>query len=124
MQYDYMICPVKDLGTSAWSGLTCKPNLVFVWREFEIAKPAAAFLSMLVSVILTMICHHLIALCFLLAWANDHDHSMGAIPISRLGHGLLRVPRCTLRRILRLWVQARIQHQGLWAEYPRTRWHD
>jgi phosphatidate cytidylyltransferase len=52
MQYDYMICPVKDLGTSAWSGLTCKPNLVFVWREFEIAKPAAAFLSMLVSVTL------------------------------------------------------------------------
>jgi len=36
MRYDYMICPVQDLGDSAWSGLTCKPNPVFVWREWQI----------------------------------------------------------------------------------------
>ncbi|KAH8551375.1 cytidylyltransferase family-domain-containing protein [Umbelopsis sp. PMI_123] len=30
MQFDYMICPVKDLGVSAWSNVTCEPkNPVF-----------------------------------------------------------------------------------------------
>ncbi|KAL7409094.1 phosphatidate cytidylyltransferase [Mrakia frigida] len=33
MRYDYMICPVRDLGTSAWSGATCDPNPVFIWRS-------------------------------------------------------------------------------------------
>jgi hypothetical protein len=49
---------------------------------------------------------------------------MGTIPIPCISHGLLCIPRCTLRRILCLWVQARVQHQGLWTEHPRTRWHD
>ncbi|KAF8520369.1 cytidylyltransferase family-domain-containing protein [Hysterangium stoloniferum] len=39
MQYNYMICPVKDLGVSALSDMTCKPNPVFVWREWEIPAP-------------------------------------------------------------------------------------
>lgn len=33
MRYDYMICPAKSLGISAWSGMTCDPNPVFKWRE-------------------------------------------------------------------------------------------
>jgi phosphatidate cytidylyltransferase len=51
MRFDYMICPVRDLGVSAWSGFTCKPNPVFVWREFELASPIAAALSVLVRIL-------------------------------------------------------------------------
>ena len=54
MRYDYMICPVRDLGDSAWSGLTCKPNPVFVWRELEIGH-AGKILSMLLGRTVTTI---------------------------------------------------------------------
>jgi phosphatidate cytidylyltransferase len=36
MQFDYMICPVHDLGVTAFSQVTCKPNPVFVWREWPL----------------------------------------------------------------------------------------
>ncbi|RPD78685.1 hypothetical protein L226DRAFT_610550 [Lentinus tigrinus ALCF2SS1-7] len=46
MRFDYMICPMNDLGVTAFSGdLHCKPNPVFVWREFEIPSPVRAFLG-------------------------------------------------------------------------------
>ena len=48
MRYDYMICPVKDLGANAWNPPTCKPNDVFVWRHYELMQPAAAIVSFLV----------------------------------------------------------------------------
>ncbi|PVG02509.1 hypothetical protein CPB86DRAFT_725686 [Serendipita vermifera] len=70
MRYDYMICPVKDLGVSAWSGLTCKPNPIFVWREFELAQPAAAVASFLCGRTITHIpwapfqFHALVMACF------------------------------------------------------------
>jgi phosphatidate cytidylyltransferase len=48
MQFDYMICPVHDLGVSAWSLSECTPNPIFVWREWKIWGPLAAFLSTLV----------------------------------------------------------------------------
>ncbi|KZP34663.1 phosphatidate cytidylyltransferase [Athelia psychrophila] len=38
-RWDYMICPVHDLGVSAFSGMTCAPNPVFLWREFVIPAP-------------------------------------------------------------------------------------
>ncbi|KAG6869124.1 hypothetical protein C0993_001689 [Termitomyces sp. T159_Od127] len=47
MQFDYMICPVHDLGISAWSHTQCTPNPVFVWKDWEIWKPVAVFLSTL-----------------------------------------------------------------------------
>lgn len=48
MRFDYMICPVQDLGVSAWSvDATCTPNPVFVWREWEIPAPIRVFLSTL-----------------------------------------------------------------------------
>ncbi|KAG6820740.1 hypothetical protein H0H93_012386 [Arthromyces matolae] len=47
MRFDYMICPVHDLGISAWSYTHCTPNPVFVWKELEIWKPVAVFLSTL-----------------------------------------------------------------------------
>ena len=49
-RFDYMICPMNDLGVTAWSGqLHCKPNPVFVWREWEMPLPMRLFLSPLVS---------------------------------------------------------------------------
>ncbi|QRV79217.1 phosphatidate cytidylyltransferase [Ceratobasidium sp. AG-Ba] len=39
MRYNYFICPVRDLGTSSWSNVTCKPNPVFVWREYNVWPP-------------------------------------------------------------------------------------
>jgi phosphatidate cytidylyltransferase len=51
MQYDYMICPVHDLGVSAWSSVSCNPNPIFVWTEWQIWKPAAVFLSTLVRMV-------------------------------------------------------------------------
>ena len=30
IRFDYFICPMKDLGTNAWSNTTCTPNPVFL----------------------------------------------------------------------------------------------
>lgn len=50
-QFDYMTCPVRDLGASAFDGvLTCTPNPVFVWRDWAIPAPLSVFLSTLVRV--------------------------------------------------------------------------
>ncbi|KAH9948947.1 phosphatidate cytidylyltransferase, partial [Amylocystis lapponica] len=50
MRFDYMICPVHDLGVSAWSvDVSCTPNPVFVWREWEIPTPARVFLTTLLG---------------------------------------------------------------------------
>ena len=52
MQFDYMICPVRDLGASAFDGVvTCTPNPAFVWREWTIPAPLSVFLSTLVSIL-------------------------------------------------------------------------
>lgn len=45
MRYQYMICPVRDLGVNAWSDINCDPNPVFVWREWEIWVPLRVFLA-------------------------------------------------------------------------------
>ncbi|EIN11924.1 phosphatidate cytidylyltransferase [Punctularia strigosozonata HHB-11173 SS5] len=45
MRFDYMICPVHDLGVSAWNSVECKPNSVFVWREAQISPPLSTWLS-------------------------------------------------------------------------------
>ncbi|KAF5386248.1 hypothetical protein D9615_002239 [Tricholomella constricta] len=47
MRFDYMICPVHDLGVSAWSSTQCTPNPIFVWKDWEIWNPVAVFLSTL-----------------------------------------------------------------------------
>jgi CDP-diglyceride synthetase len=49
MRFDYMLCPVQDLGVSAWSSTECQPNPVFVWREWEMWKPLAVLASAIVS---------------------------------------------------------------------------
>ena len=51
MRFDYMICPMRDLGVTAWSGqLQCTPNPVFVWRDWQMPTPLSVFLSTLVSI--------------------------------------------------------------------------
>lgn len=45
MRWQYMICPVKDLGVNAWSDIRCDPNPVFIWREWEIWAPLRVFLA-------------------------------------------------------------------------------
>jgi phosphatidate cytidylyltransferase len=35
-QYKYFICPVNDLGANIWTGLECKPNPVFIARDYAL----------------------------------------------------------------------------------------
>jgi phosphatidate cytidylyltransferase len=49
MRYDYMICPVQDLGVSAWSSVACRPNPVFVWKEAKVWGPFSVGISTVVS---------------------------------------------------------------------------
>jgi phosphatidate cytidylyltransferase len=55
MRFNYMICPVHDLGVSAWSNVQCTPNPVFVWKVWQIWSPLAAFLSRLLGKSVTVI---------------------------------------------------------------------
>ncbi|OAX39987.1 hypothetical protein K503DRAFT_855663 [Rhizopogon vinicolor AM-OR11-026] len=55
MRFNYMICPVHDLGVSAWSNVQCTPNPVFVWREWQIWSPLRVFLSQLLGKSVTVI---------------------------------------------------------------------
>lgn len=48
-RFDYMICPVHELGANAFNSFSCVPNPVFVWREFIIPTPVAAALTTLVT---------------------------------------------------------------------------
>ncbi|KAI5853751.1 cytidylyltransferase family-domain-containing protein [Tricharina praecox] len=36
MRYQYFICPVKDLGANAWTGLQCTPNPVFLKHTYDL----------------------------------------------------------------------------------------
>ena len=52
MRFHYMICPVQDLGVSAFSSTTCTPNPVFVWKTLDLWRPLSAILSASVCKIL------------------------------------------------------------------------
>ncbi|EIW65473.1 hypothetical protein TREMEDRAFT_46158 [Tremella mesenterica DSM 1558] len=45
MRFPYMICPATDLGTNVFSQVSCKPNPVFLWREFELTGVAQQILQ-------------------------------------------------------------------------------
>ncbi|KAI0779489.1 cytidylyltransferase family-domain-containing protein [Fomes fomentarius] len=49
MRFDYMICPMNDLGISAWDNFHCIPNPAFVWREWATPLPVRLFLNPLVG---------------------------------------------------------------------------
>lgn len=53
MRFDYMICPVQDLGVHAWSGMTCKPNPAFVWKQFDLWPPVSMCSTTLVRRVIT-----------------------------------------------------------------------
>lgn len=53
MRYPYMICPARDLGTNVFSQVTCRPNPVFVWRDFEFTGVAKHVLQTIVRAILS-----------------------------------------------------------------------
>jgi len=55
MRYDYMICPVKDLGVSMFSSVSCKPNPVFVWREWPVPVPLRYAISTIIGRTITKI---------------------------------------------------------------------
>lgn len=56
MRFDYMTCPVRDLGVSAFDeGVSCVPNPVFMWKDWEMPKPLSVFLSTLVSSIIAFV---------------------------------------------------------------------
>lgn len=61
MRFKYMICPVHDLGVSAWSNVTCTPNPVFVWKEWQIWTPVTSILSACVSIFVLFMSFVLIA---------------------------------------------------------------
>lgn len=49
MQFDYMVCPVKDLGVSAWSSVSCDPkNPVFTFVPWQLS-PAWANIAKFVT---------------------------------------------------------------------------
>ncbi|CAE6508618.1 unnamed protein product [Rhizoctonia solani] len=45
MRYNYFVCPVRDLGTSSWSNVSCKPNPVFLWKEYSVWPPLGALFA-------------------------------------------------------------------------------
>jgi phosphatidate cytidylyltransferase len=51
MRFNYMICPVHDLGVGAFDNVNCTPNPVFVWKEWKIWEPVAQALSSAVRVL-------------------------------------------------------------------------
>lgn len=45
MRWNYMICPVRDLGVTAFSSMECVPNAAFVWRSFPLPEVIAGPLT-------------------------------------------------------------------------------
>ncbi|KAF9012360.1 phosphatidate cytidylyltransferase [Cyathus striatus] len=70
MRFNYMICPVHDLGVSAWSAVQCRPNPIFVWKDFQLWPPVAAIISTMLRHPVTKISyapyqlHLLVLACF------------------------------------------------------------
>ncbi|GAA5831056.1 hypothetical protein JCM5353_002001 [Sporobolomyces roseus] len=42
MRYNFMICPVQDLSTNAFSNIQCSPNHVFEWKSFRLPSSVIA----------------------------------------------------------------------------------
>lgn len=40
-----MICPVRDLGATAFSSMDCVPNTAFVWRSFPLPEAVSSLLT-------------------------------------------------------------------------------
>ncbi|KAF9241620.1 cytidylyltransferase family-domain-containing protein [Melanogaster broomeanus] len=55
MRFNYMICPVHDLGVSVLSNVQCTPNPVFITKEWQIWAPLRLFLSELLGRSVTVV---------------------------------------------------------------------
>jgi len=129
MRYQYMICPVRDLGTHAWSNAGCTPNSVFIWREYQLWPPLNAFLSSLVNCVhymrtsLSSIVLWILS-TYIVSYARLHTaYSIHEVPAALPCLCYLRFSRRAIRRILRLRVQTCIQPEGLWGLYSWA-WRD
>ena len=91
-KFNYMICPVHDLGVNAWSNMKCTPNPVFVWREWIIWPPVARFLSTIVRPPLFLHREEVpLTMCVTSSWAKSTRSPTHRInSISCLWHALLR----------------------------------
>jgi CDP-diglyceride synthetase len=108
-RFNYMICPVHDLGVNAWSNIECVPNPVFVWRDWKIWAPVAKSLSAVVSSI-TFPVHACSNLAFSDSWRDQND-CIHAVSNTLILYGLLRIAGRAFRRILCVGFQACIRHQ-------------
>lgn len=130
MRYDYMVCPVRDLSTNAFSAPSCVPNQVFTFRHLPLPREITVTLknlvssdnvwwaSLLYSTDLCSVSVHIID------WSERYDYPLGTFPAPRDCLGRLRFARCTVRRFLRERLQTCFQYQGLWRQHPRTWRHD
>lgn len=116
MRFDYMICPVRDLGVSAWTSVTCDPNPVFLWHSAQLPAALSVPLSTMVSPVSTADCLKF-AQPFTVVVARPLSDvvPIPAVPVPLAGHVLLCLAGGAVRRLLRLRLQARVSHQGLWS---------
>ncbi len=49
MRFAYMICPARDLGANILSHIQCKPNPVFIWREYHLTGAIRQIMQTMVS---------------------------------------------------------------------------
>ena len=124
MRFNYMICPVHDLGVSVWSNVQCVPNPVFIAKEWEIWAPLRVFLSQLVRTASKIDFSGLALNMSFAARSSRNSHTLRPISTSsaRLCH--LCFVGCAIWRFLCFWFQTRIRHQRLWPQHPWTRRHD
>jgi phosphatidate cytidylyltransferase len=106
MRFDYMVCPVQDLGVSAWSSTGCEPNPVFKWRQWEMWKPlailASAIVSILVSSVKALVKRHSSVT------SSCSDNHIRTISMASSFHVLLCITCGAVWGFLRLRVQTRI----------------
>lgn len=117
MKFDYMICPVHDLGVSAWSSVKCQPNPVFVWRDWQTPAPLNVALS-------TVSCHWNFkrwtnTYCSNVDWSFSTHHLICTLSSPCAPPILFRFSGSAIRRFLCFGVQAGFQYQGLWTQHSR-----
>lgn len=111
-RFDYMICPVQNLGVNAFNATSCTPNPVFVWRPMNLWKPLAILFK-------TLVCsleHNLYAWPLIYPHTDISRYSnilLYPIPDALLGPRHICVARGSIWRVFRVWFQTRVQHQGL-----------
>jgi phosphatidate cytidylyltransferase len=71
MQWDYMICPVRDLGVSVWTSHSCTPNPVFIWKEWEMWAPLRVFFSSFVRLAIPSDLYHRFVIFWILINSSD-----------------------------------------------------